>query len=119
MNFSKICLGFMTVATMLSANTAIAASFAHTDTVNRVSVITTRADASFMLLNGFTEAGNCPTLHTNGLVIARFKSDELSQNAFSMAMAAQIAGKKVRLTVDDEIRNANGYCVVQSIYLTE
>ena len=91
-----------------------AALYKHTDTVYRLGVIESRSDADFIILNGFETAGSCP-LSGEGLVVARFHSGDVGARSYSMALGAKLSGKRIRLAVDDTVKNTEGTCFVQSI----
>ncbi|TQV70793.1 hypothetical protein FKG94_20935 [Exilibacterium tricleocarpae] len=102
---------------MVSSITS-AASFDRTDTIQRLGAIESRSDGDYILLNGFTSAGSCPR-SSAGYVIARFRSGEFGARTFSMALAAKISGKRIRLAVDDSHKNTAGECFVNSIEISD
>lgn len=62
------------------------------------------------MLNGVTEAGTCAT-GGSGLVIVRIPDS--ADRAFSTALAAQVAGKRVELSVNDEVTGLGGHCLLR------
>ena len=107
----------LTTIACLALGNANAATFFSTNTINRLGSIESRADGDFIVIKDFKQAGDCPL--SNGLVVARFHSGEVGSRSFSIALAAKMAGKKVKLTVDDADKNANGSCYVLSVEISE
>lgn len=68
------------------------------------------ADKSWFTLNGFTSFGTCGL--SNGGVLLKIKDDENGKRHFAMLTAAHIAGKRVRVGVDDVRKDNNGYCIL-------
>ena len=101
----------------LASTSSNAELFTKDGTINRMGSIESRSDGDFVILNGFTSAGSCPL--SAGLVVARFHSGETGARSFAVALAAKMAGKEVRLSVDDANKNANGFCYVQSMVISE
>jgi len=64
------------------------------------------ADSSFIQVEGFSAAGTCPV--AAGLVILRVRGDKLGDRQTAIALAAQLAGKKVRASVDPAFAGADG-----------
>ena len=91
--------------------------FTKDGSINRMGSIESRSDGDFIILDGFTSAGSCPL--SAGFVVARFHSGEVGSRSFAVALAAKMAGKKVRLSVDDSNKNANGFCYVQAMVVPE
>lgn len=89
-----------------------------TNTIQRLGSIDSRENADFIILNSFSDAGSCP-LSSDGLVVARFKSGEVGNRSFSMALAARMSGKKVRIAVDDTDKNSEGQCNLRSIEIID
>ncbi|OLF75200.1 hypothetical protein AWH60_11310 [Pseudoalteromonas haloplanktis] len=90
-----------------------ATSYSHTDTVKKVVTIPSGQDKDYITLNNFTSAGNC--LNAHGVVVAKFSASH--DRVFSLAIAAKMANKKVRLIVDDAIKNSEGFCLVKALEL--
>lgn len=97
----------------LSSQLVLADTYKSVDTIYRLGTVLTRDNADFIIINGFTSAGTCPL--SSGLVVARFPSGESGARAYSLALAAKMAGKNVELAVDDTIKNSNGQCLVKSL----
>lgn len=64
---------------------------------------------AWLTLKGVTAVSDCPLFHTSVLFVINDK------HMFSMALAAQLAGKQLTVAVDPA-RRINGYCVAS--YLT-
>jgi len=90
-----------------------ATTYSHTSTVDRIGSIQTRSDSDYVILSGFTTAGSCP--RSDGLVIARFASNDAGNRAYSLALSAKMAGGTIRVAVDDDVKNPDGSCMVKSI----
>lgn len=110
----KLLIALSAGVLSMSANAEL---FTKESTINRLGSIESRVDGDFIILNEFTEAGSCPL--SAGLVVARFHSGEVGSRSFSIALAAKMAQKKVRLSVDDSKKNDNGFCYVQAAVITE
>lgn len=109
---------FLVLILMGSCLTAIAETFSHSDTIDRLGAIMTREESDFVIVKGFTSAGSCPL--SNGLVAVRFSYGESGKRAYSIALAAKISGKKIRLTVDDTNKHpVDGGCFATSIVINE
>jgi branched-subunit amino acid ABC-type transport system permease component len=63
-------------------------------------------DSNFIQVDGFSEAGTCPQYA--GLVILRVRGDKLGDRQTAIALAAQLAGKKVRVSVDPAFAGPDG-----------
>ncbi len=113
---TKLQIYIFLLATVISS-TLQAGSYSHTDTIYKLATIQTREDADYIFINNFNSAGTCPT--SDGFVVARFQSNSLGDRAFSIALSAQMAGEKVRLTVNDTFKNSNDFCFVSSIYISK
>ena len=64
------------------------------------------ADSNFIQVDGFSAAGTCPV--ADGLVILRVRGDKLGDRQTAIALAAQLAGKKVRVSVDPAFAGSGG-----------
>ena len=91
--------------------------YSHIDVVERLGSIDSRDNGDFLMVKGFTEAGTCPK--SGGLVIARIRSDNNGDRSFSMALAARLSGKKVKVSIDDNERNAEGDCFLNSLEIKD
>jgi hypothetical protein len=103
---------------LLAPTLSFAATFSHNDAILRLAVIEYQTNADIVIVNGFESAGTCP-LSTEGLVIAAFRAGTSGDRSYSMALAAKMAGKKVRLSVDDSSKNEAGQCYVRYIEIKE
>jgi hypothetical protein len=109
---------FIVTLLVLLSSHALAETYSHTDTVYRLGAITTRDDADYVILNGFTSAGTCP-VH-GGLVSARFRYGAAGDRAFSIALAASMANKPIRVSVDDTDRHpVDNTCFVKSLEIRD
>ncbi len=63
-------------------------------------------DSNFIQVEGFSEAGTCPVYA--GLVVLRVRGDKLGDRQTAIALAAQLAGKKVRVSVDPAFAGPDG-----------
>lgn len=63
-------------------------------------------DSNFIQVDGFSEAGTC--LQHAGLVVLRVRGDKLGDRQTAIVLAAQLAGKKVRVSVDPAFSSADG-----------
>jgi len=102
---------------LLVSSQVYAATFKKTNTIYQITSITKDNDRDYVLLDGFDTAGSCPL--SQGLVVAKFPTTEQGSRAFSLAMAAKLSGKKVRLGLDDTYKNYEGYCFVVAIDIVE
>ncbi len=107
---------FLLILFVVTAN-SYAANYSHIDVVERIGSIDSRDDGDFLMVKGFTEAGTCP--QSGGLVIARIRSDNNGDRSFSMALAARLSGKKVKISIDDTKRNAEGDCFLNSLEIRD
>lgn len=106
----------ITIALMLSVH-SFADSYSKKSTIKQIGGIESRENGDFIILDGFTSAGTCPL--SGGLVVARFRSDEKGSRTFSLGLAAKMAGKKITLSVNDDVKNGNGFCYVHSLMIDD
>lgn len=110
----RLTISIILALLSIKSNSAV---FTHTGYISRIGAIESRENGDFIILAGFTFAGTCPL--SRGLVVARLRSTEYGSRAFSIGLAAKMAGKKVAITVNDSIKNENGACFINSISLEE
>ena len=72
---------------------------------------------AIIYIDGFSSAGNCPKYGAKDLVILSLKNDEYAQAIYSMALAARMGDKPVKIVVDDAGTDGNGNCVIKDIRL--
>lgn len=67
----------------------------------------------------FKSAGDCYVAGSNGHVTVKIRNNEQGKAQLSMILSAYMAGKKVRVRLDDTIENrdSNNYCYLQHIRL--
>jgi len=82
-----------------------------TGTVHTLRDSTESEDTDFLLINGATSAGSCGT--SSGMVVIRIPDS--ANRSFSVALAAQSAGKSVVVGVDDTNIGVGGHCVMRWI----
>lgn len=63
-------------------------------------------DSNFIQVEGLSQAGTC--LQYEGLVVLRVHGDTLGDRQPAIAVPAQLAGKKVRVSVDPAFSAADG-----------
>lgn len=85
--------------------------------ISKLTVIPDGDNKDYILVNGFDSAGNCP--NAQGLVVAKFQTTESGNRAYSLAVAAKLSGKQIRLVVNDTSKNQEGFCYVRAIELIE
>jgi len=66
-------------------------------------------DSDYVLLNGVTNVGTCNK--ALGLVVIRIP--EADSQAFSMALAAQMANKKLIIDINDSRKDSGGSCIMR------
>jgi hypothetical protein len=86
-------------AVAIEAEGAVAMARAHDSTLGGV-------DSNFIQVDGFSEASTCPQYA--GLVILRVRGDKLGDRQTAIALAAQLASKKVRVSVDPAFAGPDG-----------
>lgn len=72
---------------------------------------------AIIYVEGFSSAGSCPTYASKDRVVLAVKNDEHSEAIYGMALAAYMAGKPVKIVVNDSIKDANGNCLIKDIRL--
>jgi hypothetical protein len=92
-------------------NEVKATSYSHTATIKKIVTIPSGTDKDYLTLNNFTSAGNC--LNAHGLVVAKFSENH--NRIFSLALAAKMADREVRLVVEDTAKNSEGFCLVKAL----
>lgn len=73
------------------------------------------ASRAIVYVEGFSDAGNCSKYTSKDLVVLSIKDDEDANNIFSMALAAHMSGKSIKVKVNDGITDADGNCVISDI----
>ena len=71
------------------------------------------ADTDYVLLEGVTSLGSCKL--SQGLVVIRIP--EAESQAFSMALAAQISGKRLTVDINDSRKDSYGSCIMRYLYI--
>lgn len=95
----------------------LADTYSHEGYVERVGAIPERENGDFIVVGGFLEAGTCPI--SQGLVSAKVPDSESGSRSFAIALAAKMANKKIKLTVDDTNKNPRGYCYLYALEIKE
>jgi len=72
---------------------------------------------AIIYIKGFSSAGECSKYDSKDLVILSVKNDEYAQSIYSMALAAHMADKTIKIVVDDNMTDKNGNCVIKDIRL--
>ncbi|MPY24343.1 hypothetical protein [Shewanella sp. YLB-07] len=108
---------FLSSIVLFMSSSVSAAQFSGIGYINKIVAIPAKTNADYILVDNFTLAGSCPLSH--GMVVVRFKSAEEDHRAYSLAMAAKMANKRIKLAVDDSVKNSSGYCYVISLELNE
>ena len=99
----KIILLFLLVAVSLPAT---AAKYTLQGNIHTLRHNVDTVDGDYIVLDGVSQAGTCPT--SGGLVLVRIPDS--ASRAFSIALSAQVAGKQVELSVDEEMTGLGGFC---------
>ena len=68
-------------------------------------------NTDYLTLKGVDYAGTCGLLRGDILV----RISENQERAFSLAMAAQLAGYTVRIVVDDVFKDTKGFCKLKAL----
>jgi len=110
MNLKALATAVLAVGVCSGSLTAQAARTEYTGTVAiiRVHDSVEGANKSWFTLDGFTSWGSCGT--SNGGVLLRLRDDENGKRQFAMLTAAEVSGRKVRVGVDDTLKDNLGYC---------
>ena len=84
--------------------------------IYRIGAIMIREESDFIVLDRKDEVGSCPK--PEGYVVARIPYGESGDRAYSIALAAKLAGKPVHIAIDDTNKHpVDGGCMLQSISL--
>ena len=99
---------------------AHSANYEGEGTINTLRVLSQSmygTDYDWLSVNGFSSAGGCSTY--NGLAIMLIPNED--ERAFSIALAAQMAGKKVRVATSDdpEYRGVGNRCKLRWINIVD
>lgn len=108
---------YLILWSMMVSGSCYAQTFTGTGTINQLRMQSPEiigADTSFLILNGFFEAGECKT-YSGGYVLMRILDSD--ERIFSTALAAQMAEKEVVVSVDDQIIDSRGCCILRWIHL--
>ncbi|MDC5855548.1 hypothetical protein [Vibrio europaeus] len=72
-----------------------------------------------LYVNGFKTAGTCYVADSTSLVALLIKDNEQGKVHLSMALSAYMAGKKIRVRVDDSLKGASNVCYLEQIRLND
>ena len=98
---------------------AFAVEYEYTGKVEWLGPLSTRdSDDDYLLLKGFKNSGSCKK--ENGMTVLKLRSDtdDNDPDHYSIAAAARAEGKKVRVSLDDTLKAANGDCYLNDINTT-
>lgn len=98
-------------------NHVVAATYSQVGMVMRIGAIPSRNNGDFIVVEGFLSAGTCPI--SQGLVPAKVQDSNSGDRAYAIALAAKMAGKDVKISVDDALKNELGYCYINSLELAD
>ena len=98
------------IALLISVTASYSATFEGTGKVAFIRAFDSSLPATDWIgVEGFTSAGSCPIL--NGYVVLMMRADSQGDRLLSMALSARMAGKTVRVGVDESL-TAGGYCLI-------
>jgi hypothetical protein len=98
---------------LMSSSSAFATVSSATGTINTLAAQDSSAigaDKDYVLVNGFTSAGTCPT--SGGLM--RIRADAQGRNEMSILLSAYLAGREVTVSVDDAFKTT-GDCYLRFV----
>ncbi|KGJ90384.1 hypothetical protein [Colwellia psychrerythraea] len=104
---------------LLSMISVFASATQYTGTGNIVRLVSIPGgdNRDYIAVYNFTSAGNCPV--SSGLVIAKIQTSASGNRVYSLALAAKVSGKQVKLVVDNALKNDEGFCYVKSLEFVE
>ena len=73
------------------------------------------AQSTYFTLDGFTSAGNCKK--SGSLVAIRIRAGEGGNRQLALITSAQMAGKRIKVSVDDVRVDTGGTCIVRWLQL--
>ncbi len=97
------------------AGAASAASGSVEGLVRRVGVNVEYTSGNYVTLEAGVTAGSC-SKSDNEVLFKIAKDDERGEAALRVALAAQVGGKRVRISWDDTL-TSSGYCKLRSIQI--
>ena len=107
---------FITLLALVSS-TSYSANYSGAGKVEDILIRGALDAFAIVYIEGFSSAGSCPTYASKDRVVLAVKNDEHSEAIYGMALAAHMAGKSVKITVNDSIKDANGNCLIKDIRL--
>ncbi len=128
MTISKkfLIMGMLAITATCFATSAMATRQWATGVPQVHAVYPGSASLDYIDLVGVTNpVGSCP-LDSNGEVTATINrtvtngvADTSGDRLWAVALAAELAGKKVKVFLDDAVRDVNGQCLVIAIMIKE
>jgi hypothetical protein len=112
MNVTRLALlAVSTVAGVVAAPVSHAAFYSFTTTIHTVGTSDPAlwGEFNYLFLDTATSAGSCPTDPTTGKVYIMLPTEK----AYSTALAAQLAGRQVIVSLDDTHKDSRGNCVMR------
>jgi hypothetical protein len=102
------------LSALLGVSVVVPANAAYFEQTALIDTVSTSApdlwgDWEYILLDGWTSAGSCLRESPNGLVLVRLTHSK----AFAAALAAQAAGRRVTVSIDDTRTDSQGHCLLR------
>jgi len=106
---------FLSGMVFISIN-GFAATYTHNGKVKELTIkdsVIQGNDKSFVELESFLEAGSCPK--GSGVIRAIIRDNESGDRQYSMLLSAAVSQQEVQLKVNDDYKNAEGYCYIMNV----
>ena len=115
---TRIIIATLLSITSIFGHASTPPQYDGTGTIVKLASIPSEDDRDYITVQNFISAGNCPV--SSGLVIAKIKTSPAGNRAYSLALAAKMTGKQVKLVVNDqEQKNFEGFCYVKALEIIE
>lgn len=104
------------ILTLLVSTTCFADRYYHSGNVQDLLLRPDLDGFAVAYIDGLTSAGSCKRNEAQDRVILSIKG-EASEAIYSTLLAAYMAGKSVKISVDDLITDADGHCTLYYVRL--
>lgn len=106
------------IAALMFSHYAVSAKHYPEGTIKSLSVYSASQgiDGGLFTISGFEDAGDCAK-DSSGHVYVSLLSDKQGQFQLSVVLAAQVAGRIVKIKINDDSKNSTGQCLLSYITL--
>ncbi len=104
----------------LASSAANSATFDVSGTVSDIYISSiTNDQLAVLYITGLTTAGKCKVSKSTGLVVVRILNTDQGRAMYRAALEAYMAGKEIKIRLDDGKRDSKGVCYVEELRLNK